>query len=53
MNLEQLIIFCLIMYSGWYGWKQAGKKIQATRKGELPGYNSKDNQSYFFFIDYD
>ena len=53
MNLEQLIIFCLIIYSGWCGWKQAEAKIEATRKGELRGYNTKDNQSYFFFIDYD
>lgn len=42
----------MVLFAAYKGYCDGKATIAKTRKGVLPSYASKDNQSYFFYIDY-
>ena len=52
MSLYEITLLSLFVYAGYVGWRNANSTMEKTKDGRLPSCNTKDDNTYFFFIDY-
>ena len=53
LDITFILYSSLFIYAGYVGFLNGKQHIKDTRNGLVPGYESKDNNNYFFLIDYD